>query len=110
MGVPQHKKRIPIAQITGIGMLIWALVPSNPYGYYVLLRWVICGIFIYLAVEAHGLKKSGWVWALGIAAAIYNPIIRVHLNRDVWSFVNLATILFLTITIWVLRKKERVEG
>lgn len=110
MGGSEKKKEIPIAQIMGIVMLTWALVPSNPYGYYVVLRWVICGILIYLALEAYGLKKIGWVWVLGIAAAIYNPIIRVHSTREVWSFVNLATIALLTITIWVVRKTKKEGG
>lgn len=100
-----QKNEIPIAQVIGIGMLLWALVPANPYGYYILLRIVICGIFVYLAVRAFDLRKFGWVWALAITAAIYNPIIRVHLTREIWSVVNIATIVVLAATILVLRKK-----
>lgn len=110
MSVLHQKNEKPIAQIIGIILLLWALAPSNPYSYYVLLRWIICGIFIYLAVEAHNHKKAGWVWVLGITAAIYNPIIRTHLDRDVWSLVNIGTIVLLAITIRILRHTNKDEG
>jgi len=86
-------------------MLLWALNPGNPYAYYILLRWVCCGIFIYLAVQANELKKKDWIWVLGILAAIYNPIIRVHLTRTIWSFVNVITIGIALASIFVLSKK-----
>ena len=105
-----QEQELPIAQVIGIGMLAWALVPANPYGYYILLRFVICGICMYLAVQAYDLNKLGWVWALGITAVVYNPLIRVHLTREIWSIVNLATIALLVGTIWVLRREEPNEG
>lgn len=99
------KKHPPIAQIVGVAMLAWALVPANPYGYYVLLRIVLCGIFAFLAVKAHELKQIGWVWVLAITAVVYNPIVRVHLNREIWSVVNLVTIGLLIATVFAVRKK-----
>ena len=86
-------------------MAAWALFPINPYGYYVLLRFIVCGICIFLAVKAHGLGKMGWVWTLGITAVLYNPFLRAHLTRPVWSVVNVVTILLLVVTIRALRKR-----
>lgn len=106
MSMSSLKKDPPIAQGIGIVMLAWALVPSNPYAYYVLLRVVVCGIFVYLAVQAHGLKKTGWTWVLGITAVIYNPFLRVHLNRDIWIIVNVATIILLILTVRVLAHRD----
>ena len=79
-------------QILVIAMLLWALVPGNPYGYYMLLRWVCCGVFAYLAFQAFESKYQGWVWILGITAGVYNPIIPVHLTREIWLVVNVVTI------------------
>jgi hypothetical protein len=73
-------------------MLLWALNPENPYGYYVLLRWICCGIFAYLAFKGFEQGHQGWVLVLGITAAVYNPIFRVHLTREIWSVVNVAAI------------------
>jgi hypothetical protein len=45
-------KRIWIPQTVAMLMLIIALSPSNPYGYYILMRWVLCPLFAYLALQA----------------------------------------------------------
>jgi hypothetical protein len=85
-------------------MLAWALVPSNPYGYYLLLRVVICGICAFLAFVAHARQQTGWVWVLGISAVVYNPFGRVHLTREIWTVVNVVTIVLLAVTIWLFRR------
>lgn len=81
-----------IPQLIAGLMLLWALNPSNPYGYYILLRWICCGIFAYLAFKAHEQNETGFAWILGITAAVYNPILPVHLTREIWSVVNVVTI------------------
>lgn len=87
-------------------MLLWALNPSNPYGYYVLLRWVSCAVFAYLACQASASKEREWVWVLGVAAAIYNPIVPVHLTREIWSVVNVVTIAMAVASIFVIKPVE----
>lgn len=96
----------PVAQVVGIAMLAWALAPFNPYGYYVFLRIVVCGVFACLAVKAYQLGKPWWMWGLTVLAALYNPIIRIHLDRELWSAVNLATIGVLTLSIWFLKSRR----
>ena len=88
-----------IPQVICIIMLLWALNPNNPYAYYTLLRWVCCGIFAYLAFQSFEQKKQGWTWLLGITALLYNPIFPVHLNRELWSVVNVVTIIILITAI-----------
>lgn len=95
-----------IAQCLAIVALIIALLPINPYGYYVLLRFVICGICAYLAVTAYQRSKLNWVWILGGLAVLYNPLIPVHLNREVWSGVNIVTIVLIALTMWRFRRKS----
>lgn len=102
-----RSRGFPIAQLIGIAMLGWALVPSNPYGYYVLLRIVVCGICAFLAFRAYEARLIGWAWTLGITAVICNPFARVHLNRPLWSAVNVVTIAMLAISIWVLRRRPK---
>lgn len=99
-------KAFPFAQVIGMALLAWALVPSNPYDYYTLLRIVVCAICLYLAVDAYLKQRIGWVWMLGVAAVVYNPIIRVYLTRPIWSALNVATIVLLGATIWTLRQPK----
>lgn len=43
-------------------------------------------------MTCHGEGRGNWVWVWGAIAGIYNPIFPVHASREVWSFVNVATI------------------
>ena len=99
-------KKIWIPQVIVIPLLLWALNPMNPYGYYIFLRWICCAVFVYLAIQAWHIEKEGWVWVLGVTAAIYNPIISVHSTREMWSIVNLVTIGLAIASIFVLKSDE----
>lgn len=99
-------KRIWIPQTVASIMLLWALEPGQPYGYYILLRWVCCGVFAYLAVQAYKQGLEDWVWVLGITAAVYNPIFRIHLTREIWSVVNIVTIGIALASINKLKSKD----
>ena len=96
-------KKIWILQAIATAMLLWALNPENPYGYYILLRWVCCAIFAYLAIQAIAQEKQGWVWVLGVTAVVYNPIFRIHLTREIWSVINIASIIVAIASIFILR-------
>ena len=71
--------------------LMVALLPL-PYAYYMLLRVGMCGILAYLAYAASQSNQQGLTWVLGITAVIYNPFVPLHLGRELWTVVNLATI------------------
>ena len=94
-------------------MLLWALNPHNPYGYDILLRWVCGGVFAYsfFQVLALGDEKQGWAWVFGITALIYNPIFRVHLNRELWQILNIAAVVILVASIFMFKiKKQNSTG
>jgi hypothetical protein len=94
-------------------MMAWALLPGNPYGYYVLLRLVSCLLLIVLFFFHIAMIKDkrpveyptdliGWLGVFVLLALIYNPIIQIHLTREIWSFLNIATIIVLG-TFWYLQ-------
>jgi hypothetical protein len=102
-------RRYWIPQAVAIVMLLWAFNPDNPYGYYILLRWVCCGIFIFLATRAVAFGIQGWAWIFGITAGVYNPILRIHLNREIWSVVNVATIIVVLASVFALKPRSEVD-
>ncbi len=76
-------RRILIPQAIAILMLFWALIsPTDPAEYSILLRWVCCMIFVYLAFQAFFQGRKVWAEVLGITAMFYNPIIRAQLSSD----------------------------
>ena len=101
------RKHILISGYIAIALLVIALNPLNPYGYYILLRWVCCAIFAYFAHVALEKNNKELVWILGIIAFIYNPILPLHLNRPLWTIVNIATIFVIFRSFKVLAPKLR---
>lgn len=91
--------KIKIIQYLICIMLLWALLPFNPYGYYMLLRIVV---FTYAAFQVVRYFKDstsqphGWI-ALAIALA-YNPIHYMHFGRPLWGIINLITVVLILIS------------
>lgn len=85
-----------------------ALIPSLPYGYYSVMRWVVCALCVWLALSAHRAGQEPWTWALAIVAGIYNPVFPVHATREAWSIVNLATIA--VVGVFALDSKSTKES
>ena len=104
-------RKIWIPQSIACVVLLWALNPNNPYGYYIFLRVVCCAVFAYLAFHAFAQEMHGWGWVLGITAVVYNPIYRIHLTREIWSIINLVTIgIAITASITISLKYKKTNS
>lgn len=90
-----------------IALTLIALVPL-PYGYYIFLRVVLCTAAAYLAWTEYEEVKAvnGWIVGLVVLSIVYNPIIRVHLTREIWSGINVATVAFLGAHMFVRHRRE----
>ena len=94
-----------IIRLVAVIMLLWAL-RNNPYGYYIILRWVVCSIFAYCALRTYRVKNEPWMWIFGINAAVYNPIFPLHLGRTIWSEVNIVSAILIIVSLFAMKKKD----
>ncbi len=69
-------------------MLIVATLPL-PYGYYILLRWVVCVVAVGLVYESLQSDAQWMVWLFGFVAILFNPLVPVSLSRPVWLPIDL---------------------
>ena len=83
-----------VAKLLAAGMLFWALggtatqhtshsaahrraayahatSASHGYDYYVLLRWVVCGVVAFASFRASEAGRKGWMWTLAIVALFF---------------------------------------
>jgi hypothetical protein len=84
-------------------MLCVALAPLA-YGYYQVLRWVTCGVAVFIAVMAY---RWGKVWAMGVfglIAVLFNPIWPIHLTKNIWMPIDLMCAALFVTGVFVLRK------
>jgi hypothetical protein len=102
-------KRLWMPHAIPIAMLLWALNPENPYGYYVLLRFACCACFAFIAFRYYEAGKAGWIWIFTVLAILYNPFIRVHLSREIWSVANIATIIIAFASLFTKQEKENIS-
>jgi hypothetical protein len=76
--------------------LCFAAIADLPYGFYKLLRWVVCGVSIALACQSHERGRINWVWIFAFVAVIFNPLFRMPFEREVWRVFNvLAGLAFI---------------
>jgi len=85
--------------ISGL-MLCLAVLPMWPYGFYMLLRLVICSVALYvgIALKNHASLSKHFI-PLVLLAVLFNPLIPVSLTRVIWLPVNLGVaVYFLTLS------------
>lgn len=91
-------------------MLLVAIAPL-PYGYYQAMRWVVCGIAIYIAYKSFRWGKRWAIWLLGAIAILFNPILPIYLSREAWQPIDIVCAILFGLTIILLREpKQKVAS
>lgn len=96
-GTLKYKNVVSIVAIVALFLAI----PSGlwPYGYFVLLRWVVAGVALCNLWAAYNLQKMGWVWIMGGIALLFNPILPFYLTKGIWIFIDLVVALVFFVAI-----------
>jgi len=89
---------MPIAVIYAAAAMLLLGAATLPYGYYMLLRLVACGVFSFAAFIAFDRKHKVLPWVYGFMALVFNPIIKIHLPKEIWSVVDIASGVLLLAT------------
>jgi len=61
-----------------------------PYGYYTFLRIVVCGVSVYVAYQGYQWGQQWAMWVFGLVAVLFNPLVPVHLTKEIWLPIDLA--------------------
>lgn len=67
-----------------------------PYGYYQFLRIVVSGCSLWIAFWNHQKDEAALALVFGVVCVIFNPIFKVHMEREMHLYFNIATALILT--------------
>ncbi|MDW8438395.1 MAG: hypothetical protein RMM16_10170 [Chloroherpetonaceae bacterium] len=79
-----------------MALLLLALLPM-PHNYYLVLRLAVTIYSVLEIFYAYETGRNDLMAMFVVVAILYNPIIKIGFEREVWSFVNvgLAAIIFL---------------
>lgn len=94
-----------IIRLIAVVLLLWAL-DRHAYGYYTLLRWVVCGASVYSGFISLERNNKPWVWVFGFIALLFNPLIPIHLDRDIWHVIDIIVAGVLGISTFIIRENK----
>lgn len=77
-----------------------------PYGYYQLLRVIVCVVALFLAHRSWGKGQTVWAWVLAALALTYNPIAPLSLGRELWTIVNFVSVAVLVAHWWFAERRS----
>lgn len=107
-GEVQVNNRVPWwVFVLPAAMSLIALV-DLPYGYYQLLRVVVTGSACWIAIELYSRRSIIGVATFGAMAVIFNPIAKIHMERDVHAIFNVASSVLLIVALWVKSRRKDV--
>lgn len=98
-----------ILTLIASAMLFGCLADNLPYSYFQFLRWVVCGVCGFRAFVALEQEKVVWMWIFFPATVLFNPIVPIHLDRDIWVVIDvvLAVVLLISLVAVKARKEAR---
>ncbi|MFY2824507.1 DUF6804 family protein [Ruegeria sp. MALMAid1280] len=92
-------------------LLVVAILPM-PYGYYQVLRLVVCSVAVFLTAFEfrQNSKFGGWCVVLSTVALLFNPIVPVHLSQALWMPIDLLTACVFLSHWWTKSLRGVAEG
>jgi len=95
-----------IGRAIAAGLLVWAMMGRHRSEYYLLMRCVTCLAAVFSAYIGAIQKKHVWVLVFGGVAVVFNPLLRVHLERNTSDLMNLAAAFLLLGSMGAVRETQ----
>ena len=100
-----NKNKNALAGISAI-LLFGALLEGWPYGYFTLLRFIVCITSGYITYNTYRLSKEFWMYSFGLLTILFNPIVPIHLSRDMWVVIDFIVAVLMVVSIFKLNFKQ----
>jgi hypothetical protein len=95
-----------IPSIISILMLLAGVPKFFPYGYYTLLRLVVCGTGTYISYISFKNEKQIIGFLAILVALLFNPIIPIYLDKEIWVIIDLFVAIFFGVSIFMLKNRD----
>jgi hypothetical protein len=89
-------------------MLLAALL-HLPYGYYALLRLVVCVSAAIIAYKSWP-KHQTWAIAFVLVALLFNPLVIVSFDRETWAPIDVAVAAMFLSHWWFVGRQAKSDG
>lgn len=76
-------------------LLFLAIFNFWPYNFYIILRWIIFFVSVYMVHNSYQSKIDIWTIVFCALAITFNPIIPIYLSKSNWIIIDLiGSVLF----------------
>ena len=99
-----NKKNVILS--IAVAFLLMAMFDGLSYEFFIILRFVVFSGSAYVAWLAYELQGGKWTWVFGLIAVLFNPIIPIHLTREIWMPIDLVTAIFLFVAIFSFKLRQ----
>jgi hypothetical protein len=89
--------------------LLFVATSQQSMPFYKFLRPIVFIASIYFAYESFRTGQRKWTIAYGVIALVFNPIMKVYLNKEVWQIIDVVTALAIFISLFA-SKQQRSNG
>lgn len=98
-----------VSRVVASGVLLWAS-GKHGYDYFVVLRWVVCGVSVFCSYMSHSKNIIFWSWVFGCVAVLFNPVVPVRLSRHTWTYLDVACGILLLVSIFFIKESFVKKG
>lgn len=89
---------MPIQLVLAAAAVLFIAAAPLPYGFYMLVRIVATIVFSWAAVISVQRKRITLATVFGLVAILFNPFLKVHLDKEVWVIIDVLAGLLLLAT------------
>lgn len=95
----------------GLGVLLLIAAAPLPYGFYTFTKIVVCGFSAILSYQNFNApdKKSAWAWFFLFVAILFNPLIAIHMPKEIWMVIDIMLGLFFLFLAYQTKIKSKRE-
>ncbi len=97
----------PLNVVAAIALLL-AIPTFWPYGYFVFLLILVTGVSLYNVSLSHRNNKRSWVIVMIVVAILFNPLIPIYLEKELWIFIDVLAAGILLFASYSIPKSEKV--
>lgn len=87
-------------------LLSLCLAPM-PYGYFMLVRFLMMGACGLLAYSYYQREKMVAAGVFGVLALLFQPIYKIALGRNVWNIVDVVVAVFFIVLFFMEKRQAK---
>lgn len=109
MRAKDKRNVLTVPLVVCIILLLIAIQPIEEYGYYFFLRWMVTIVAAIICYMSYEQEKRTSMWIAGIIAVLFNPVIPIHLDKEIWKVIDMITagVFCIFVIIFLIPKKEK---